>query len=138
MIMLMQRFLMSKEDLHFNVFDSCYTVNVCYSPGLSPVNATTLQFGLKLYLPIRNWLTFPYKIIGFTNYPIKIHMLWALFYNWNIHVVKGNLSLNTSLINERNSEQAHIPNAPTLLENAGHNEWQFQALGTGNRTKKGI
>lgn len=68
-----------------------------YSPGLSPVNATTLQFGLKLYLPITNWLTFPYKIIGFTNYPIKIHMLWALFYNWNI--VNGNLSLNTSLIN---------------------------------------
>ena len=40
--------------------------------------------------------------------------------------------------NERKSEQAHIPHAPTLLENAVHNEWQFQALGTGNRTKKGI
>ena len=40
--------------------------------------------------------------------------------------------------NERKSEQAHIPHAPTLLENAVYNEWQFQALGTGNRTKKGI
>ena len=43
-------------------------------------------------------------------------------------------------INERKSEQAHIPHAPTLLENAVYNEWQFQALPvvTGNRTKKGI
>ena len=41
-------------------------------------------------------------------------------------------------INERKSEQAHIPHAPTLLENAVYNEWQFQALGMGNRTKKGI
>ena len=40
-------------------------------------------------------------------------------------------------INERKSEQAHIPHAPTLLENAVYNEWQFQALVTGNRTKKG-
>ena len=39
--------------------------------------------------------------------------------------------------NERKSEQAHIPHAPTLLENAVYNEWQFQALATGNRTKKG-
>ena len=42
------------------------------------------------------------------------------------------------LNNERKSEQAHIPHAPTLLENAVYNEWQFQALVTGNRTKKGI
>ena len=43
-------------------------------------------------------------------------------------------------MNERKSEQAHIPHAPTLLENAVYNEWQFQALRvvTGNRTKKGI
>ena len=38
---------------------------------------------------------------------------------------------------ERKSEQAHILHAPTLLENAVYNEWQFQALATGNRTKKG-
>ena len=25
--------------------------------------------------------------------------------------------------NERKSEQAHIPYAPTLLDNAAHNEW---------------
>ena len=42
------------------------------------------------------------------------------------------------IFNERKSEQAHIPHAPTLLEKAVYNEWQFQALGTGNRTKKGI
>ena len=34
--------------------------------------------------------------------------------------------------NERKSEQAHIPHAPTLPENAVYNEWQFQALVTGN------
>ena len=39
---------------------------------------------------------------------------------------------------ERKSEQAHISHAPTLLENAVYNEWQFKALVTGNRTKKGI
>ena len=39
---------------------------------------------------------------------------------------------------ERKSEQAHILHAPTLLENAEYNEWQSQALVTGNRTKKGI
>ena len=40
-------------------------------------------------------------------------------------------------INERKSEQAHIPHAPTLLENAVYDKWQFQALGTGNRKKRG-
>ena len=40
--------------------------------------------------------------------------------------------------NERKSEQAHIPHAPTMLENAVYNEWQFLALVMGNRTKKGI
>ena len=40
--------------------------------------------------------------------------------------------------NKRKSEQAHILHAPTLLENAVYNECQFQALVTGNRTKKGI
>ena len=39
------------------------------------------------------------------------------------------------MYNERKSEQAHIPHAPTLLENAIHYEWQFQALVTGNRTE---
>ena len=28
--------------------------------------------------------------------------------------------------NERKSEQAHVPHAPTLLENAIYNEWQFK------------
>ena len=46
--------------------------------------------------------------------------------------------LTKTTINERKSEQAHIPHAPTFLENAVYNEWQFQALVTGNRTKKGI
>ena len=44
---------------------------------------------------------------------------------------------NKNRSNERKSEQAHIPHAPTLLENAVYNEWQFQALVTGNLTKKG-
>ena len=38
---------------------------------------------------------------------------------------------------ERVHEQAHIPHAPTLHENVAYNEWQFQALVTGNLTKKG-
>ena len=38
-------------------------------------------------------------------------------------------------INERKSEQAHIPHAPTLPENAVYNEWQFKALVTGNQTE---
>ena len=29
--------------------------------------------------------------------------------------------------NERKSEQAHIPHAPTYPENAVYNAWQFQA-----------
>ena len=36
--------------------------------------------------------------------------------------------------NERKSEQAHIPQIPKLLENAVNNEWQFQALLTGDLT----
>ena len=43
-----------------------------------------------------------------------------------------------SRANEKTSEQAHIPHAPTLLENAVYNEWQFKTLVTGNRTKKEI
>ena len=31
-----------------------------------------------------------------------------------------------------------MSHAPTLLENAVYNEWQFQALVMGNQTKKGI
>ena len=43
------------------------------------------------------------------------------------------------LINyERKSEQAHIPYAPPLLENAVYNKWQFQALVRGNRTENQI
>ena len=52
-----------------------------------------------------------------------------IFFNQKLHVTEKN---------ERKSEQAHTPHAPTLLENAVYNEWQFQALVTGNRTKKGI
>ena len=56
----------------------------------------------------------------------------------NGHVIVKLTSILHVPLNERKSEQAHIPHAPTLLENAAYNEWQFQALGTGNRTKKGI
>ena len=34
----------------------------------------------------------------------------------------------TELQKERKSEQAHIPHAPPLLENAVYNEWQIQAI----------
>ena len=37
--------------------------------------------------------------------------------------------------NERKSEQAHIPHAPTLFENAVYNERQFQAQVTVNQTE---
>ena len=56
--------------------------------------------------------------------------------------VVGNKDTFTILLNyhlsknERKSEQAHIPHAPTLLENAVYNEWQFQALVTGNIGQK--
>ena len=43
-----------------------------------------------------------------------------------------------SNLNERKSERAHIPHAPTLLENTVYNEWQFQALVTGNQTNQSI
>ena len=36
---------------------------------------------------------------------------------------------------ERKSEQTRIPHAPTLVENAVYNIWQFQALVTGNWTE---
>ena len=35
--------------------------------------------------------------------------------------------------NERKSEQAHIPHASTLRDNAAHKEWQCHALVIGNR-----
>ena len=71
--------------------------------------------------------------------------VWILFNFWKKYCLVNDdnyrlysLVTNGSITNERKSEQAHIPHAPTLLENAVYNEWQFQALGTGNQTKKGI
>ena len=54
----------------------------------------------------------------------------------NIYNIQYIISYGANL-NERKSEQAHIPHAPTLPENAVYNEWQFQALPivTGNRTE---
>ena len=43
-------------------------------------------------------------------------------------VKKDGKSFELQITNERKSEQAHILHAPTLLENAVYNEWQFQAL----------
>ena len=63
-------------------------------------------------------------VLFFTLYTLELS-IWS---KWPIKNIQ----------NERKSEQAHISHAPTLLENAVYNEWQFQALGTGNRTKKGI
>ena len=36
--------------------------------------------------------------------------------------------------NERKNEQAHIPQAPTLLDNAAYNEWQCHAFMMDNLT----
>ena len=59
-----------------------------------------------------------------TIFPFVIHL------HNIIHVHIYNI-----LKNERKSEQAHIPHAPTLPENGVNNEWQFQALVTGNQTE---
>ena len=47
-----------------------------------------------------------------------------------IHVLSDSSMLRFVLLMcslMKESEQAHIPHAPTLLENAVYNEWQFQA-----------
>ena len=36
---------------------------------------------------------------------------------------------------ERKSEQAYIPHAPTMLDNASHNDWHCHALVMGNRNE---
>ena len=51
------------------------------------------------------------------------------------YVQQLSIQKTTKKIKEKKSEQAHIPYAPTLLENSVYNEWQFQALVTGNRTE---
>ena len=51
-----------------------------------------------------------------------------------ISIIKSYVQCNF-FKNERKSEQAHIPQAPQLLENAVYNKWQFQALMRGNRTE---
>ena len=62
---------------------------------------------------------------------IRLKNMYALL--WIIGIF---LFLNVK--DERKSEQAHIPHAPTLLENAVYNEGQFQALGMSNQPKNGI
>ena len=53
----------------------------------------------------------------------------------NTIILYFTITCTCTIINERKSEQAHIPHAPTLLENAVYNKWQFQALVRGNRTE---
>ena len=50
-------------------------------------------------------------------------------------IIAWDKSKHHCMENERKSGQAHIPHAPTLLENAVYNEWQFQELVTGNQTE---
>ena len=56
--------------------------------------------------------------------------------------VVGNKDTFTILLNyhssknQRKSEQAHIPQAPTLLENATHIEWQRHTLVMGLLDRK--
>ena len=55
-----------------------------------------------------------------------------------VKITKGTPVLSSNFPqsnNERKSEQSHILHATTLPENAVYNEWQFQALVTGNRTE---
>ena len=77
------------------------------------------------------------RVLSYKLY-VTFYILWFRKHVLNIHINVHNLLLDYFNLNERKSEQGHIPHAPTLLENAVYNEWQFQALGTGNRTKKGI
>ena len=53
------------------------------------------------------------------------------------YLIELRMQRQNKKLHERKSEQAHIPDAPILLENAVHNECirQFQALVTGNRTE---
>ena len=63
-------------------------------------------------------------------------MVRTVFAKREININKNKLAgMRQWFKNERKSEQAHIPHAPTLLENAVYKEWQFQALMTGNRTE---
>ena len=70
----------------------------------------------------------------FQPYSIKIGK-----YNWHKSILDNMSYTRVISLNriqcERKSEQAHIHHAPTLLENVVYNEWQFQALVTGNRTE---
>ena len=52
----------------------------------------------------------------------------------NCNQLSSVIMCNITHLNERKSKQAHIPHAPTSLENAVYNEWQFQVLVTGNQT----
>ena len=76
-------------------------------------------------------------IVCFLTFIFDINILPYLF-RVLIHNMKMYTTKIKNVLNERKSEQAHIPHAPTLLENAVYNERQFQALVTGNRTKKRI
>ena len=44
--------------------------------------------------------------------------------------------VTSTIFHERKSEQAHIPQAPTLLESAANNECPCHALVMGIRTEK--
>ena len=63
----------------------------------------------------------------------SVEMIRFAPFSQNKTVIK--LDPNYMINNERKIEQAHIPHAPTLLENVVYNEWQFQALVMGNQTE---
>ena len=74
-----------------------------------------------------------------TKVDLTVTLLKAVFsviwINTTVGTFRASVSWGAFCQNERKIEQAHIPHAPTLPENAVYNEWQFQALVTSNRTE---
>ena len=98
---------------------------------------------MSLLSPIERWTGPSFEQTWIPFHPrMLLSTSWEEDKMWKVYRVQTNRQAmdnrSAKKKNERKSEQAHIPHAPTLLENAVYNEWQFQALGTGNGTKKGI
>ena len=96
---------------------------------------STIQLICYVYISIKrlhyNWYAYVYVTINIPTFTFQVIMPTST-------LQLTCLCLLVHYNYERKSEQAHIPHAPTLLENAVYNVWQFQALGMGYQTKKGI
>ena len=97
-------------------------------------NSSSFGFSMQSF----DLFSYVYIFTGNLNQNVDRGMFSRKCYNKEIKDELQNSYDSSNIQNyERKSEQAHIPHAPTLLENAVYNEWQFQALVTGNLTKKG-